>query len=358
MPREKFLIQTPGRICLFGDHQDYLGLPIIAATINRYIYLEATPIDEPKLQIELLDLAQVKTIALDDPSTHTAPHDYFQTGLAVLKREGITLRNGYHISIHGDIPINAGISSSSAVVVAWIRFLVQAATPAKSYSNEQIARWAYATEVLEFNAPGGMMDHYTIALGGMIYLDTQSGAYTRLPQPKGSYLLGVTNIKKETNAVLHGIKEKALQAIKEVKAIDQTFDLHASTLDDIERFRPSLPQSLFPFWSAAIENYAITKQAKASLLTTTGNISSLGTLMNQHQKILDQQLNNTPKPMAEFMRIALANGALGAKIVGSGGGGCFVVLTTQEHHNRVHKALKQTELSDCISVELTPDHEE
>ena len=43
------------------------------------------------------------------------------------------------------------------------------------------------------------------------------------------------------------------------------------------------------------------------------------------------------------MRIALANGALGAR--------CrfrwenAVVLTTQEHHNRVHKALKQTELT-------------
>jgi galactokinase len=27
-------ITTPGRICLFGEHQDYLGLPIIALAIS------------------------------------------------------------------------------------------------------------------------------------------------------------------------------------------------------------------------------------------------------------------------------------------------------------------------------------
>ena len=27
-------ISTPGRICLFGEHQDYLGLPVIAMAIS------------------------------------------------------------------------------------------------------------------------------------------------------------------------------------------------------------------------------------------------------------------------------------------------------------------------------------
>ena len=32
---------APARICLYGDHQDYLNLPIIAIAINRYIKVEA-----------------------------------------------------------------------------------------------------------------------------------------------------------------------------------------------------------------------------------------------------------------------------------------------------------------------------
>ncbi|MEM9867554.1 MAG: galactokinase family protein, partial [Bacteroidota bacterium] len=30
-------ISVPARICFYGDHQDYLGLPVIAGTIDRYI---------------------------------------------------------------------------------------------------------------------------------------------------------------------------------------------------------------------------------------------------------------------------------------------------------------------------------
>ena len=31
---QKLEIYAPARICLFGEHQDYLGLPVIASAIN------------------------------------------------------------------------------------------------------------------------------------------------------------------------------------------------------------------------------------------------------------------------------------------------------------------------------------
>ncbi|MCH1575403.1 MAG: galactokinase family protein, partial [Flavobacteriales bacterium] len=33
--REAFVSSAPGRLCLFGEHQDYLGLPVIAMAMNR-----------------------------------------------------------------------------------------------------------------------------------------------------------------------------------------------------------------------------------------------------------------------------------------------------------------------------------
>ena len=37
------MYKAPGRICLFGDHQDYLGLPIIACAINRFVEVSIFP---------------------------------------------------------------------------------------------------------------------------------------------------------------------------------------------------------------------------------------------------------------------------------------------------------------------------
>ena len=39
--QNKIISKAPGRVCLFGDHQDYLGLPIIATTIDKEITIEA-----------------------------------------------------------------------------------------------------------------------------------------------------------------------------------------------------------------------------------------------------------------------------------------------------------------------------
>lgn len=37
--QKKGSISSPGRICLFGEHQDYLGLPVIPMAINKRLTL-------------------------------------------------------------------------------------------------------------------------------------------------------------------------------------------------------------------------------------------------------------------------------------------------------------------------------
>ena len=40
--RELILSQAPARICLFGDHQDYLKLPVIATSIDRILEIKGS----------------------------------------------------------------------------------------------------------------------------------------------------------------------------------------------------------------------------------------------------------------------------------------------------------------------------
>ena len=61
-------IRAPGRICLFGEHQDYLNYPVIAMAISKYIYLEAKRLVEPFLIIELPDINESLEIKLNNQS--------------------------------------------------------------------------------------------------------------------------------------------------------------------------------------------------------------------------------------------------------------------------------------------------
>ena len=58
-------IKAPGRICLFGEHQDYLNYPVIAMEISQYIYLDARSISEPKFSISLPDIDEFIEIPLN-----------------------------------------------------------------------------------------------------------------------------------------------------------------------------------------------------------------------------------------------------------------------------------------------------
>src|SRR5690606_35985949 len=116
-------IQVPARICLFGDHQDYLGLPVIAAAIDRFIHIRATPNDRKVFAVHLEDLGERFEISLEEGLGRVEAGDYFRSALSVLKQEGLGFEKGYDLGISGNIPINAGHSSSSALLVAWIRYL-------------------------------------------------------------------------------------------------------------------------------------------------------------------------------------------------------------------------------------------
>ena len=78
--------------------------------------------------------------------------------MEVLTKEGAVFTQGYTIEISGTIPVNAGVSSSSALVVAWLRFLIQAQEATWEVADSQIGEWAYQSEVIFFNQPGGLMD--------------------------------------------------------------------------------------------------------------------------------------------------------------------------------------------------------
>lgn len=346
-------VKAPGRICFFGDHQDYLGLPVIAATIDRYIYMEASPKVEKTLSIELLDLEHQEIISLDENFDILAPRDYFRSVIRVLKRAGIHLQQGYHVKIHGDIPIEAGLSSSSAIVVAWVRLLLKLAQPQHCFSDEQIAQWSYTAEVLEFNEPGGLMDQYTIALGGMVCLNTITGNHQRLSAPWESVIIGDSGMKKSTLGVLSHAKDKALEALEIVKTQYPSFQIERARKTTYLQTEDLLPPILKPYWYAAIHNHLITQDALSLLNQFTIKMKKLGQLINAHQTILQHQIKNTPSPMIEMMEAASAKGAYGTKIVGSGGGGCFVALCSQDSTTNVIKAIETAGARKAFSVNIT-----
>lgn len=333
-------IVSPGRTCLFGDHQDYLGLPVIACAINKYIKLTAYENSSFVFKIQLPDIGEELVIDIYDNFKILEKRDYFASTLKVLKRYGCIPDSGFNITITGDLPINAGLSSSSALIVAWIRFLLEEFGSNHKITPELVARIAFEAEVLEHKEPGGIMDQYTISIGNILFINTSKKAsYEIIQNNLEGLIVGESGIEKETIGTLGNRKENALKAIGYVKIKNPKFDIKSALLEEYEAHERYIPLELRPYFFAALKNHSITLKAFVEFKKEKPDLRYLGALMNEHHLVLKDILKITVPLIDQMVSKALEAGAYGVKIVGSGGGGSIVALAPLEKEQNVIEAI-------------------
>ncbi len=340
MKKEKIKISTPGRICLFGEHQDYLGLPIIASAISKRIFIEGIKRNDKEIRIDLPDIKDAETITLNGLLSYKKERDYYRSSLNVLLKEGYSFSNGFDCVVKGDIPINSGTSSSSALIVTWINFLLRMSDQSVILSAEKIAEYAHQAEVLEFSEPGGMMDHYSTSIGNVIWLESVPKIkIEKINSRLGAFVLGNSLEPKDTKAILDRVKQGVLNIINELGKKYSDFSVHKIRFDEIEDYKKYLTDEQLELLCGTITNRDITYKAKKIFKTDPLNDREVGELLNQHQKILRDTLKISTIKINKMIEAALNAGAYGAKINGSGGGGCMFAYAP-ENPEKVLKAVK------------------
>jgi galactokinase len=323
-------VSTPGRICLFGEHQDYLGLPVIAASISRRVSIEGASSIHNLAKVNLPDILRKMTFSISPELPFQNSRDYLRSVLNILQREGFTFNNGFDCTVRGNIPINSGTSSSSALVASWVNFLSRVADNPKQLSPEQIAEIAYRAEVVEFSEAGGMMDHYSTACGNVIYLQSVPEIKVENLKPKlGTFILGDSLEPKDTVGLLKRVKGGVLIALEKIKNKFPEFSLSTATFEDLSNFENLLTFEERELISGNIDNHRILNKALDLLKSESFEDSQLGELLNQHQFNLRENLKISTPKIDRMIQASLDAGALGGKINGSGGGGCMFVYAPQ-----------------------------
>jgi galactokinase len=156
-------------------------------------------------------------------------------------RGGFT--RGYDCTIHGTIPINAGASSSSALTVAWVSFSWATQTGSLPGSPEETARLAHLAEVVEFGEPGGMMDHYTSAVGGLLFIDCREPiTVERLPAQLDGFVLGDSLQPKDTTGVLGKSRSAVEAGLAVLRDGIPEFDFRTTSLAEVEPLLGQMPE--------------------------------------------------------------------------------------------------------------------
>lgn len=318
------MTSAPGRICLFGEHQDFLGLPVIAGAINLRFYVRGARRNDHMLHLQMPDIGKSDVVDLSSEIQYRKPRDYLRACINVLRQTGWSAESGWNCVLWSRIPINAGVSSSSAMIVAWLRFLLAASGDDVGYSSEGLARLAHQAEVVEFGEPGGMMDHFASAIGGLIYIDCRRPFQaSHLSARLKGFVLGDSLEKKETLGVLADSKRSVLEGLQWISERYPEFDLHSTPLAEVEPLVQQLPTPVAKRIRANLINRDITQEALQILKAEELNSKRLGELLTLHHGQLRDGIGVSTTKLDRLVEEALSAGALGAKMNGSGGGGCM-----------------------------------
>src|SRR5689334_6288556 len=306
-------------------------LPVIPCAISLRLTITGKRRADRLVNIDLPDTRSRETFRLDGELPYTHPADYFRSGVNVLRRHGFGFSSGFDCSVHGAIPLNAGTSSSSAMVVTWIQFLAMMSDRRERLPAMRAGALAHEAEVMEFDEPGGMMDQYATSTGGVMAIDfLPSCTVTPLPARLGAFVLGDSGEPKNTRLVLARVKERVLRIAAKLFADDAGPALARMTPEEAAREGRALPAEERRLLAATVENHMITREARELLASPSVTPGLLGSLLDRHQALLRDPLGISTPKIDRMLEAARAAGAYGGKINGSGGGGCMFAYAPED----------------------------
>ncbi len=245
------------------------------------------------------------------PAGGTAPPDPFIR--AACRRFGL---NQVRVELTTAAPVGSGLGGSGAVGVALVGAL--AAYAEQPLSRRDMAELAHRIEVEDLGVIGGKQDQYAAAYGGFSALTFAGDSVTLEPLALGTAL--VAELEARSVVVYTGQSRVSGNVHAHVQAA----------------YRDRVPDTL----KALATIRRVARDFCEAL--GRGQLDALGELLNANweaQKRLHASTTN--ETVDAFFRIAQANGALGGKALGAGGGGCLYFLARASEAGQLREALQE-----------------
>ncbi|NNF26300.1 MAG: galactokinase [Gemmatimonadetes bacterium] len=343
-------VVAPGRVNLIGEHTDYNDLPVLPMAIDRTVEIEFQVLTRPEVRLKtpLRDFPPAR-FSLDEDMGRAPQGDWSNYPRAAAKgllEEGISLQQGISGTVHGTVPLAAGLSSSSAFVVATSLALLHA----NGHRMDPLALAETMAKAERFvGLEGGGMDQAVCIHGrrGMaVRVDFAPLRVARVPIPDGwRWLVAHSLIQAEkAGSAREAYNDRAATCRHALSVLADAWsepeltyrDLvgRPGALDDASRLLE--PRVLRRFRHVLAEANRVDR-AQAAMVANDPD--EFGTLMSlSHASLRDEYEVSLPA-LDEMVRIAEGAGAYGARLTGAGFGGCIVALCSAESLSRVKEAL-------------------
>ena len=309
------IARSPLRISLGGGGTDLPsyyrehGGFLIAAAIDKYVYVTALRPFTPGIYLKYSELERVDTVS-------QVRHPIVREALDLLDFNTPQIE----ITTLADIPAGTGLGSSGSFTTALLRALC--AHKRRLIHPQELAEMACHVEIERLGEPIGKQDQYIAAYGGVTCFDFN---------PDDSVSAVPLDIDTET---LHSLEDNLLLFFT-------GFSRSASSILADQKARTRKNDS------DMLNNLHYVKELglRSRQALEAGDPVLFGELMHEHWEHKKKRSGGMSNPkIDEWYALARGNGAIGGKLVGAGGGGFLMFYT--ENRERLKEAMAAVGLEE------------
>ena len=284
------------------------GVKAILCSINKRVTVTAEKTSERKISInsEIGKLILEPNKSILEINSPLKPFYYLAN--KAIENES----TGIHIEIDSEIPIGAGLGSSSACCVAGSAAIFKLFGET---SKEKILKRAIEAERTIFKNTSGA-DCTVCTYGGIIEYDKNKGFKKIEDEPNFQLVIANSNIEHSTQSMVFKVKEFEN---KNKEEFSRLLNLESELVEDVLK------------------------------LVKENKTKEIGKKMNQNQEYLET-IGISNKELTKMIKIGQES-SFGAKITGSGGGGCIFVLTNESDLQNTLKKFKDNNY-ECFSAKI------
>jgi galactokinase len=327
---EPEMFQAPGRVNLIGEHTDYAGGFVMPAAIDFGTVAAVAPRKDGGTAIWSENFAEDVNFAAGELPRERRKHwsDY-PLGVAwALREKGVEVPP-FSLTLYGDVPVGAGLSSSASIEVATALALLS--LTGAEMRRDEIAKLCQHAENDYVGASCGIMDQFIACNGAAdhaLLLDCRSLEFRLAPIPRHlSLVIANTMVKHSHAGGEYGIRRAEVEqgtAILRSHRPEIAL-LRDATLSDLAQWGSEMPPNVLRRCRHIVSENLRTVAAADAL--AAGNLKKLGDLMAAaHASYRDDFEASCEE--ADVMVAAAQGlpGVVGARLTGGGFGGCTVNL--------------------------------
>jgi len=160
-----WIARAPGRVNVIGEHTDYNDGFVLPLAIEPAVWIAFRPRADRTVRAWSIEFKDGVEFDVGELSRQTVDHHWseYVKGVAWALREAGRPLTGWDGTIHGDVPIGAGLSSSAAIEVAVARAFADASD--LTWDAKTMARIAQRAENEWVGVQSGIMDQLASAAG-------------------------------------------------------------------------------------------------------------------------------------------------------------------------------------------------